>query len=458
MGHAIEFHGRIGRGDVRQVADRLDLVFRLHTARDGDACLWEEIHNGVDITPAGAFHVVLGLRRPLHADIFAEAPRWLAVCTAHGGTVEEAASRVPLLGAEVQLAAAVQDLEERLERLGGPVELPAAAKVDAEARRRIIRLHRRLRRLEEGGGVLGPIGLRVAAHESRLGRLDDDEDGRVIRLEDELEDLVGPDGDIIDLTERLEAMERGGGGAGASGVDERLTALEAALSAAEARAGRAESALLVVHRQLTAAETALSALQARVEALASTVPGPFTVQKGGIHVAQGALQVHEVEGRVSGASRRDGPLLVNPRAGGDLVVGNKETGSVVATATVRGGRGGLVDRVVALRLGGSDSLLPGDVVALDPRRKAPAAHRARAGETPLGVVVTQAAVELGDGPLAVALTGVAPVKVRGTVRPGDHLCSDGDGFARSGDGPTLGRALGSSSGDSGTVDVLLFAP
>lgn len=461
VGHAIEFHGRIGRGDGRLTAGRLDLVFRLHTTREGDNCVWEEVHHAVDVAPTGAFHVVLGLRRPLHADIFSETPRWLAVCTGQGDGVQEAGARVPLLGAEVQLADALRDLAERVDRLAGPVELPAAAKVDAEARRRIIRLHRRLRTLEDGGGVLGPLGLRVAAHETRLGRLDDDEDGRVIRLEDEIEDIVGPDGDIIDLVERVEALERSGGhgrGGGSAADDERVGVLAASLAAAEGRASRAEAEVEALSRRVAALDAALGALSARLEALSSAVPGPFTVQKGGVHLPSGGLQLREIEGRVPGASRRDGALFVNPRGGGDLVVGNRDSGSVLAAASLAGGRGGAVERVVAVRVSGSDSLQAGDVVALDTRRKVASAHYARPGEPPLGVVVRRAAVELGDGPVVVALAGVARVKVRGAVRPGDVLCADGDGLARVGDGPALGRALGASTGDSGTVDVHLFAP
>ncbi|MBM4368895.1 MAG: hypothetical protein FJ102_21955 [Deltaproteobacteria bacterium] len=457
MGQAIEFHGRIGRGDGRLSAGRLDLVFRLFPGRDGDGPLWEEAHAGVPVAPTGAFHVVLGLRRPLHAEIFGEAPRWLGVCINDGHAVSEAGERVPVLGTQVQLAEAVAQLAERLDRLDGPVSLPAAEKVDAEARRRVIKLHRRLRAIERGGGIFGPLAARVSTHEARLHRLDDDEHGRVIRIEDELEDIVGPDGDIIDLIERVEALERGELGGEAVDGPGATAAMERA-DEAHQRLKLAEATIAALRTQVATLQAALESIVARVEAGVGTVPGPLTVAKGGIHVAQGGVQVHELEGRVPGASRRDGPLLVNPKSGGDLVVGNKESGGVLATGAVRGGRAIGHEKVVAMRASGADTLQPGDVVAVETKKKLPSVHRARPGEQPVGVVVKQGGLEVGEGSVAVAMAGLAPVRVRGGVRPGGRLASAGDGFAHVGEGPVLGRALGASAGDSGTVDVLLFAP
>ncbi len=457
MGQAIEFHGRIGRGDGRLSAGRLDLVFRLFPARDGNGALWEEAHAGVAVAPTGSFHVVLGLRRPLHADIFGDGPRWLGVCINDGQAVTEASERVPVLGTQVQLAEAVSQLAERLDRLDGPVNLPAAEKVDAEARRRVIKLHRRLRAIEHGGGIFGPLAARVSTHEARLGRLDDEEHGRVIRIEDELEDVVGPDGDIIDLIERVEALERGGGGS-AAGDGPGVTAAMARAEEAHQRLKLAEATMVALRNQIAAMQAALDSLGLKLDAGSGTLPGPLVVQKGGIHVASGGVQVHELEGRVPGASRRDGPLLVNPKSGGDLVVGNKESGGVVATGAVRGGRAAGLEKVVAMRASGADTLQPGDVVAIETKKKLPSVHRARPGEQPVGVVVKQGGLELGDGSVAVAMAGLAPVRVRGGVRPGERLSSAGDGFAHVGEGPILGRALGASAGDSGTVDVLLFAP
>jgi hypothetical protein len=76
-----------------------------------------------------------------------------------------------------------------------------------------------------------PLGARVDALEARLGRLDTDE-GRVAHLEDELEDIVGPDGDLIDLLERIEELERR-----VRSID-RLAELENRLGALEAQLRR----------------------------------------------------------------------------------------------------------------------------------------------------------------------------------------------------------------------------
>ena len=53
----------------------------------------------------------------------------------------------------------------------------------------------------------------------RLARLDGEE-GRVAHLEDEIEDVTGSDGDLIDILERLERIE--GVGPGKASVDPRL--------------------------------------------------------------------------------------------------------------------------------------------------------------------------------------------------------------------------------------------
>jgi hypothetical protein len=186
-----------------------------------------------------------------------------------------------------------------------------------------------------------------------------------------------------------------------------------------------------------------------------------TVQKGGIHVASGGVLVRDIEGRVAGASRREGPLLVNSRSGGDVLVGNKVSGSVIAAGSLAGGRASGVGRTVAVRFNSAGEFLPGQVVSLDVRKKSPTIVLHASPHPPLGVVVESAAVELGDGTVLVAIVGVVRVKSVGKVAVGDALvAADGVACVRTerDQGPGLGRALAVPSGDTGEVEVLLFAP
>lgn len=450
MGQVLEFQGRLCRSDGREVASgRLDLRFRLHTDRELPAHVWEERHPGVRVATGGGYSVLLGQDEPLDAAMF-DQPRFLGVYLERGDQLVEVGERVVLTGAALRMEAALRALEARLDAVKPPSPLSGEG-ADGAARRRIVKLHRRLKRLEQGGGTLADLAARLRELDRRLSRLDDEDQGRVVRLEDELEDVVGPDGDVIDLLERLEALERGHGG------PMLLPKGDAEL---EARVVAGEGQVVLLGRQVEALRRALEVLTQKLAtppappAPPSTLPGPLNVLKGGIHVASGGLMVHEVEGRVAGASRREGPLLVNPRGGGDLLVGNKASGSVVATASLRAARVAEVNRALAIRVGG-EGLEPGDVAALDLSHRAPSARRAEPGDTPLGVVVAHAGVELGEGPVIVAIAGVVRVRVEAPVAAGVALEAGAGGAARVGDGPAVGRTLGASF--DGRVDVLVHA-
>lgn len=453
MGHVIEFQGRLARSDGRDVAaGRFDLRFRLHIHREGPAYVWEELHPGVRVGVGGGYSVLLGGFDPLEAQHFVEV-RWLGVSVERDGVASEVGERVQLAGATVRLSEIVIGLLARVDAAEArtPRALDPEAGGDSEARPRIVRLHRRLKRVEAGGGVVAPLESRIRELEGRLVKLDDEERGRVLRLEDELDDLVGRDGELVDLAERVEALERGHGG------PMRLERADAELLA---RAERAEARLLLVQARVDGLQKAVDLLvgQAAKPAVApplpEVLPGPLTVQRGGVHVAGGGLVVHDIEGRLAGASRREGTLLINSRAGGDVLVGNKETGSVAATVALRAARAPGVSRTLAVRLLG-EGLLPGDVVVLDPRKRAPTVRRAAPGDAPLGVVVERAGVELGDGPVVVALAGLVRVRVSGVVEAGASLEAGEEGVARMGPGLSVGRALHGAGADSGTVEILL---
>ncbi|GDX81714.1 hypothetical protein LBMAG42_35250 [Deltaproteobacteria bacterium] len=458
MAHVIEFQGRLARSDGKDVAaGNFDLRFRLHLAREGVAHVWEERHAGVRVATGGSYAVLLGSEEDLDAAHFVD-PRWLGVYLDREGALAEVGERVPMTGATVRLGEQVRAINARLDAtdaMQGSVEGggPGHDAVDASARKRVLKLHRRLRRIEQGGGVVSTLDARLRDVEQRLTRLDDGEAGRVLRLEDELEDIVGQDGDIIDILERIEAIEKGHGGP---------MRLVKGTAEVEARVASVEEQNLLLQRQLEVYRKALELITARLAQPAAVapapevLPGPLTVQKGGLHVAGGGLVVHDIEGRVAGASKREGPLLVNSRSGGDLIVGNKESGSVVAMATVRAGRVAGVSRTLAVRVGG-EGLAPGDVVCLEPGKKQPTARACPAGGIPLGVVVERAAVELGEGAVVVAIAGIVKVRVTGAVPAGAVLEAGEGGSARPGEGPSVGRALAAAGPDSGSVEILLHA-
>ena len=87
-----------------------------------------------------------------------------------------------------------------------------------------------------------------------------------------------------------------------------------------------------------------------------------------------------------------------------------------------------------------------------------------APRTVIGVVTTEPAYVLNtaneyDHPVCIALTGRVPVRVRGTIRKGDLLVGDLQGYARASDDPKLGtvigKALESHDGEQGVIEVMV---
>ena len=448
----MEHHGRLARSDGREVAaGQFDLQFRLHLRSEGAAAIWEETHRAVSVRAGGHYSVLLGEAQSFDESSFDE-PRWLGVYVCRDGSGVEVGHRVQLTGASVRLYWALQSLAVRV----AAAEVVTAGRftsrenVDPEARTRILQVHRRLKRVEQAAIGVARVGGAVAELQVRVRLLDDEDRGRVVLLEDEVRDIVGPDGDILDLIERVEALERGHGGpmwlAGDTQLATRLAAVELQNTLLQRNVDALSRALELVANQLSAPPPT---------ATPEVFPGPLTVQRGGLHVAGGGLVVHDIEGRIAGASKRDGPLLVNARSGADLVVGNKVEGSVAVTASLRAGRAAGVQRAVALRMGG-EALGYGDVVVAESGRKGVTVRRALPGEVPFGVVVERAAVELGAGPILVAVSGLVKVRVAEPVGAGVVLVAGADGAALPGTGPGIGRTVGPSAG--GFAEILVHGP
>lgn len=220
MASLIEFHGRLfhvdplpGSVGAQRLAEpgRYDLRLALHARRDDLEPLWAEEQAGVPVSVGGYFGVVLGERLPLPDGLFDGTPRWLAAIGV-GASDGVQTVRVPVLGHAIRVYEQLEGIRERLAAVEAALQL---------GERRVVNVNKRLRRLERGKGALLPVLRHARALDTRLARLDSD-DGRIAHLEDELEEVVGPDGDIIDIIERLERIE--GVGPGQASVDPKQLA------------------------------------------------------------------------------------------------------------------------------------------------------------------------------------------------------------------------------------------
>jgi hypothetical protein len=231
MAYALEFHGRLCRADHPPARPGLyDLRFGLHARPDDHATLWEDEIDAIPVAAGGFYHVVLGRGNALEADVFDGSPRFLSVRLARlPGPAEEVADRVPLLGLVLRLADALVHVEARIAAL----EAAPVSSRDPTARLRTRQLRRRLSAISGVDGSLAALADRLTTIEARIARLDG-ERGRVVRMEDELEDLVGPDGDVVDLDARLCRLE----GVTPPGAPDRLAVLERRFGELEGRLKR----------------------------------------------------------------------------------------------------------------------------------------------------------------------------------------------------------------------------
>jgi len=186
---------------VVAVQDVQDLVMvRIHASLRGPAVLWEHRVKAHSAGAAPWVHLVLGEDKPLPPGLGSEAIRYVSVRPVEGASW---GPRAPVDTTSLRLLVRLTRLEARfaeLEASFAPVTALATAR-DAldEHELRIGRL--------EGSKRVGRLSVLAGTLAERLDRLDQD-DGRVERLEDELEDLVGPDGDVVDLEDRLSELEQ----------------------------------------------------------------------------------------------------------------------------------------------------------------------------------------------------------------------------------------------------------
>ena len=178
---------------------------RVHASRTGETVLWES--EAALVWPDGADRwtvaLDLSLDRLLDGELFRNPVRFVSIW------LEEErrwSDRTVLDGSAAQQSIAWHRLERRLAVLEAAWSRAGGLGILAQLRDAIDDHERRLAAIEAGAPVRA-LEVRTAALSGRLDRLDQD-NGRLVRIEDELEDLVGPRGDVVDFEERLSRLER----------------------------------------------------------------------------------------------------------------------------------------------------------------------------------------------------------------------------------------------------------
>ena len=509
-----EFYGRLSRSDKRPAnPGAYHLQFQLHgqpRANQRDKLYWEEVIEDVDVSPGGFYRVVLGQKTPVEPNVFARGIRWMSVRVLRGGKLdEENNSRIPVVGHSMRLYSALNKLDSRLEeteaKLGSMVSnTPKVEQFQTKINRIAEAVDGVLARLVplEGGADIKAVVRRVEALTERVDAIDKD-DGRLDRLEMEMEDIVGSDGDIVDLNERMDRIEG------------QAPDLIKALRKRE-RTAPQQRQFEDLHRQI-------DGLRSQFEGLAqATAPAPkkgkgsgkntdgdivalggvkrsgdvmtggLTINRGGLDVVSGgvscrgatvttleasnvvkaskmltdsfelrgdftvdsatrSLQVRVLEGRQASA-RRDGALHLNSRGGAEVVIGNEDAakgadvhGSVRADGLVAHAVGG-----VAQIFHATGALSAGDVVRVNDTGERVVRVRRLADARVMGVITDDPGLLLGGVPrtgvVVVAVPGVVSCRVEAvdrSIKAGDLLVASSEaGHARSVESPVPGTVLG----------------
>jgi hypothetical protein len=404
----------------------------------------------------------------------------MSVQVIRSGTLDqENGARVPVLGHELSLRNELARTTTRLEKLEANLQQMAASSTKVES------FHTKIRRIIEAVSALedrisdvedpATIDALIRRIEALTGRLDevDCEEGRLDRLELEMEDLVGPDGDVVDLNDRMDRVEG------------RAPDLISAIKERERNAPqqrRIEEVLGVVDKvraRTSSLEFNLVAMEDALEkgGAGTTTPeeigairrggdvmtGGLTINRGGLQVLSGGVicrgasvtsldvsnllkapkaivdtielrgdltvdsakrlvQVRYVEGR-QGSARRDGALHLNGRSGGEVVVGTESSArgmqvhGTVSTDRVDSAGGNSLAQIFS----SSGDLQAADVVRVNDDGTKVQRVRKAADTRVIGVVTDCPGVLLGgprrSGTVAVALQGAVPCRVEADAHP-----------------------------------------
>ena len=199
-------HGRLCGPDGQPAKPGVyALQFSLHGEPHGKRSCWSERQAEVSVTHGGHFSVILGQQKPVKPSYFDRGPRYLSTRIVTGEEIgEERSPRTPYTGSLLQVGKAQENAEGRLGRLEEAEEERSNYPSAAEFSKALAALELRIQRLESRR----ILDLETTI-QSILTRLDqiDGEGKRLDRVEDRVDDMDGPDGDIEDLIERMRAVE-----------------------------------------------------------------------------------------------------------------------------------------------------------------------------------------------------------------------------------------------------------
>ena len=206
MNSGFVHHGRLCRPDGQAApAGLYELRFALHGETHGKRSCWSETLPNVKVSDGGFFAVILGHEKPIKPSYFDRGPRFLSTrVMVNGDLGEESGQRVPFTGNLMKVDAAQGQQHTRLGKLEESEEERSKHPSPAEFAQSLEALEFRIRRLESER-----IGVLEKTIQTILTRLDQiDGDGKRMDLvEDRVDDMDGPDGDIVDLIDRMRSVE-----------------------------------------------------------------------------------------------------------------------------------------------------------------------------------------------------------------------------------------------------------
>ena len=199
-------HGRLfSSAGQPAAAGMYHLQFSLHGEPHGKRSCWTERHTQVAVSEGGFFAVILGNEKAIKPSYFDRGPRYLSTrLVTNGEPEEEASPRTPYTGALLQLGANQERQHGRLGQLEQAEEERSNFPTAAEFTEALSALELRVRRLENTR--LQNLEKAVQSIVERLDRIDGD-GKRLDVVEDRVDDMDGPDGDIVDLIDRMKAVE-----------------------------------------------------------------------------------------------------------------------------------------------------------------------------------------------------------------------------------------------------------
>lgn len=349
MHQGIEFHGRLSRSDRRPAnPGQYDLSFQIFPKPGSHRVLWSETISRVEVRSGGFFDVILGQISPMAGDLFSQAPRWLAIQVIRAGRPDgEHSSRIPLMGDGLRLTAKLSLLGERLSHLEGAFIGEDGVGRSSRLRalpRRIQQIYTDIRTIQDRLGVLEgseevvAVVQEVKTLADSLARLSAPS-GRLTRVEDELEDLIGPQGDVVDLNERMDALEHRtlvGDGAGAEALTGLLDTFNEEMSGLLARQERLEREIRRLQKEASGSAHALTATYPIAQAV---TPGSLVAAADGRVMPSRHAHDAGVIGIVISASSEEAVVavggvcvcrIIGPIDAGDILVAAEEPGIAAA--------------------------------------------------------------------------------------------------------------------------------